>query len=267
MGSLIESGKLRRNGRLSGRGELERIDYPYEMKNLCEDSLRDLVGLQSLIAERLPEPEIFRLHDELDFNDIFQGEHSVIGVTTAIGLVAYSIIRIPGLAEDNLGRDLFLTKKEQMKVAHLQATVVHPHFRGNGLQKKMARAHLEVIAEMGYEHVCCTISPKNPVSLSNILSCSFVIRGLIPKFGGWWRYIMYKGTPGPSYTSVGIDTTAGNDTVIDKGSYTGSSSLTEEEVRIRCSDIVGQVDLLKKGFVGVRLAIGPKNPEVIYRKF
>ena len=51
---------------------------------------------------------------------------------------------------------------------------------------------------MGYEHVCCTVSPKNPVSLSNILSCGFVIRGLIPKFGGWWRYIMYKGTLVPS---------------------------------------------------------------------
>ena len=82
MGSLIESGKLRRNGRLSGRGESERMDYPYEMKNLCKDFLQDLVSLQSQIAENLPEPEIFRLHDELDFKDIFQAEHSVIGVTT-----------------------------------------------------------------------------------------------------------------------------------------------------------------------------------------
>lgn len=252
MGSLIESGKLRRNGRLSCRGELvsaEVMDYPYEMKYLCKDSLRDLARLQSLIAENLPEPEIFRLHDESDLKDIFQGEHSVIGVTTAKGLAAYSIIRIPGLADDNLGTDLNLTEKEKMKVAHLQATVVHPHFRGNGLQRKMARAHLEQIAEMGYEHVCCTVSPKNPVSLSNILSCGFVIRGLIPKFGGWWRYIMYKGTPGPSPTS------------------TGSGNLKGVEVRVRCSDIDGQIDLLERGFVGVRSAIGSKNPEVIYRRF
>ena len=212
MGSLIESGKLRRNGRLSGRGESERMDCPYEMKYLCKASLQDLVSLQSQIAENLPEPEIFRLHDELDFKDIFQAERSVIGVTTAKGLVAYSIIRIPGLAEDNLGRDLSLTEKEQVKVAHLQATVVHPHFRGNGLQKKMAKAHLEEIAEMGYEHVCCTVSPKNPVSLSNILSCGFVIRGLIPKFDGWWRYILYKGTLGlgPSCTGTGTGAAYGH---------------------------------------------------------
>jgi ribosomal protein S18 acetylase RimI-like enzyme len=224
------------------------MDYPCEMKYLCKDSLRDLARLQSQIAENLPEPEIFRLHDEVDFKDIFQGDHSVIGVTTAVGLIAYSIIRIPGLAEDNLGRDLNLTEREQMKVAHLQATVVHPHFRGNGLQRKMARAHLEEIAEMGYEHVLCTVSPKNPVSLSNILSCGFVIKGLIPKFGGWWRYILYKGTQGPSCTS------------------TGSGNLPGDEVRVRCLDTKGQIDLLVKGFVGVRLAIGSKNPEVIYQK-
>ena len=165
------------------------------------------------------------------------------------GLVAYSIIRIPGLAEDNLGRDLNLTEEKQMKVAHLQATVVHPHFRGNGLQRKMARAHLEEIAEMGYEHVCCTVSPKNPVSLSNILSCGFVIRGLIPKFGEWWRYIMYKGTLGWAFVHKHWHRAAiGTNTVIDNGSYTGSSNLPGDEVRVRCSDIVWPDRSLRERF-------------------
>ena len=130
MSYLIESGMIRRDKRPYGRGESEKNDHPYEMKFLRKDNIQDLVSLQSLIAENLPEPEIFRLHDDEDFMDVFQSEHSVIGVTTSEGLAAYSIIRIPGLAKDNLGLDINLTTGEQMKVAHLQATAVHPHFRG-----------------------------------------------------------------------------------------------------------------------------------------
>ncbi len=277
MVSLIESGRLRRNRRLSCRDESERSYYPYEMKFLCKDSLQDLISLQNMIAENLPEPEIFRLHDESDFEDVFQSGHSVIGVITDVGLVAYSIIRIPGPAKDNLGRDLNLSEEEQIKTAHLQATVVHPLFRGSGLQRKMARAHLEKIAEMGYEHVCCTVSPQNPVSLHNILSCRFVIRGLIPKFGGWWRYIMYKGNLGPSYTSALSNTkinaninkniNKNTNTVIDIGPCTGSRNLHGEYVRVRCSNIEGQIDLLERGFEGFGLAPDTKNPQVIYRKF
>ena len=229
--------------------ESDRNDCPYEMKFLNKDSLHELVSLQNLIGENLPEPEIFRLHNKKDFKNIFQSEHSVIGVATADGLVAYSIIRIPGLAEDNLGRDIKLAKEEHTKVAHLQATAVHPLFRGNGLQQKLARAHLDELEKMGYNHVCCTVSPRNPISLANIMSCGFVIKGLIPKFEGWWRYIMYK------------------DILCPSGAGAGANSSLEDEIKISCSDIEGQIDLLKRGFEGFRMAPLSRSPEVFYRKF
>ena len=265
MGSLIESGMIRRNKKLSGRGESEKNDYRYEIKFLSEDSLQDLVSLQNLIAENLPVPEIFRLHDELDFRDIFQSERSLIGVDTEKGLVAYSIIRIPGLAEDNLGRDINLESEEQMKVIHLQATAVHPFFRGNGLQRKLARAHIYEAEKMGYEHIFCTVSPKNPISLHNILSCGFVIRGLIPKYGGWWRYIMHRGTLRTSRISFNANMETNEVNSIN--SDMNSSDHHGEEIGVRCSDIDGQVNLLKSGFEGFRLALNSKNPEVIFRRF
>jgi ribosomal protein S18 acetylase RimI-like enzyme len=247
------------------RGESERNDHPYEMKFLRKDSIQDLVSLQSLIAENLPEPEIFRLHDIEDFRDVFQSEHSVIGVTTPEGLAAYSIIRIPGLAEDNLGRDIDLTKGEQLRVAHLQAMAVHPHFRGNGLQRRMASAHLHVVENMGYEHVCCTISPRNPISLHNILSCGFVIKGLIPKFGGWWRYIMYKDILRPSRISDNANLDI--DTVTGINFDTSRENNRGYEVRVQCSDIESQIDLLTKGFVGFGVNPNSEYPEVFYRRY
>lgn len=275
MSSLIDSGIVRRNRKkLCCGSESDRNDCRYEMRFLNKDSLHELVSLQNLIGENLTEPEIFRLHDKKDFKDIFQSEHSVIGVATAYGLVGYSIIRIPGTAEDNLGRDIKLAKEEHTKVAHLQATAVHPLFRGNGLQQKLARAHLDELEKMGYNHVCCTVSPRNPTSLANIMSCGFVIKGLVPKFEGWWRYIMYKGILCPSGAGAGansapcnVTSTVGSTvTNTDSNMSIGGGSL-EDEIKISCSDIEGQIDLLKRGFEGFRMAPLSRSPEVFYRKF
>ena len=74
----------------------------------------------------------------LYLREILRHERSVIGVTTEEGLIAFSMIRIPGLAHDNLGRDINLPEEELCKVAHLQAAAVHPAYRGNG---SAAKAH------------------------------------------------------------------------------------------------------------------------------
>lgn len=275
MSSLIDSGKIRRNRISLSYGSESDGDYcPYEMKFLDKDSLRELVSLQNLIGKNLPEPEIFKLHNNKDFKNIFQSENSVIGVATADGLIAYSIIRIPGLAEDNLGRDIELPREEHTEVAHLQATAVHPLFRGNGLQQKLARAHLDELEKMRYKHVCCTVSPRNPISLANIMSCGFVIKGLIPKFDGWWRYIMYKGISRSPGAGAGSNRRTGNVTINATSAVTntgsnmiiGAGSLGDE-IKINCSDIEGQIDLLKRGFEGFRLAPLSGGPEVFYRKF
>lgn len=271
MRSLIDSGDIRRNRKKLSTVSESGIDAcPYEMKFLDKDSLHELMSLQNLIGKTLPDPEIFRLHSNMDFKDIFQSEYSVIGVATADELVAYSIIRIPGLAEDNLGRDIELAKEEHIKVAHLQATAVHPLFRGNGLQQKLARAHLDELKKMGYNHVCCTVSPRNPISLANIMACGFLIRGLIPKFEGWWRYIMYRDILRSSGADAGANRFTSNVTSTVTNTDSNMSikrGSLEDEIKISCLDIEGQIDLLKRGFEGFRMAPLSRSPEVFYRKF
>ena len=241
--SLIDTVVIKRHETAALRKSHEAKPSGLEIRFLQTGSLPDLLSLQSVIAANLPCPEIFMLHDDMYFLEALRLERSIIGVTTEEGLIAYSIIRIPGLADDNLGKDLFLPQGEQMKVAHLQAVAVHPAYRGNGLQRKLTSAHLRVIEEMGYEHVCCTVSPKNPLSLANILSCGLVIEGLCPKLQGWWRYILHK-----------------NINFIDM-------DVCRSEIKIPISDIEGQLDLLKKGFKGVKIAFAHEGAEVFYAKF
>jgi ribosomal protein S18 acetylase RimI-like enzyme len=249
---LIDTGMIRRHEASScptaGEAEYSRFD----MKFLKSGSLPDLMNLQSIIAANLPCPEIFMLHEEKFFQEIFRLERSIIGVTADEELIAFSIIRIPGLADDSLGKDLNLRDEELIKVAHLQAAAVHPAYRGNGLQRKLTSVHLRVIKEMGYEHVCCTVSPKNPVSLANYLSCGLAIEGLRPKMLGWWRYILHKSILHPDYMDL--------EGSVDKD----ESAARRIEIKMQISDIEGQLDLLKRGFKGFRIAFLPEGAEIFY---
>jgi len=118
--------------------------------------------------------------------------------------------------------DINLPQSELKKVAHLKAVVVHPAYRGNELQKRLANIHLKVLQELGYEHVCSTVSPKNAVSIQNHLANGFVIKGLKIKYGDRLRYIMYKNifrtfVPGPEVVAINSTDTDGQKMLIDRG--------------------------------------------------
>jgi len=252
---LIDAGMVRRHEVSSSRMVVEAEYSGFEMKYLHRGSLPDLLSLQNVIAANLPSPEIFMLHDDMYFREVLRLDRSIIGVTGEKELIAYSIIRIPGRSNDNhndnLGRDINLPEEELAKVAHLQAVAVHPAYRGNGLQRKLTSAHMGVIEEMGYEHICCTVSPKNPVSLANMLSCGFVIEALTPKLQAWWRYILHKDIllPGPIYGEE------------------PESGVWRKATIIHISDIEGQLGLLKRGFKGFKVELLPEGAEVFYAKF
>lgn len=213
----------------------------FRMKFLDEKALPDILSLQEEVARCLPDPKIFHLQSEESLWHNFQIERSVIGVLAEDRLAAFSIIRVPGDASENLGRDLSIPSEELGNVAHLQAIAVHPEYRGRGLQRKMERAHIGVIEEMGFKHVCCTIAPQNPVSLHNTLECGFLIKALRPKFEGWWRFILHR-------------------------SFPRERMIRHEEIRISGSDIAGQAELLSRGFVGFKMAFVPGGFEVSYER-
>jgi ribosomal protein S18 acetylase RimI-like enzyme len=161
---LISIGTVRRC--LSSESQMaEREEgFEFHMGFLKLESLSRILDLQRIISESLPSREIFILHDEEYFRRIFSLRRSVIGIICEGELIGYSFILIPGLRDDglceNLGIDLDLPVDELLKVAHLQGLAVHPAYRGNGLQRMMAAAHLKMIAEMGYVHACSTVSPN-----------------------------------------------------------------------------------------------------------
>jgi ribosomal protein S18 acetylase RimI-like enzyme len=174
---MIESGYIKRN-----KGSCLQADLRYEMRFMDEDNLDEMMNLQEIVNHHLADKEIFRTHSADYLQEHLQIEKSAIGVFCQDGLIAYNILSFPGDSKDNFGLDINLPKDDLPNVVHLATIAVHPDFRGNSLQSKMQNAHLKLIANLGYEHVCCMVSPKNPPSLQNILSQGLIIKALKIKF-------------------------------------------------------------------------------------
>lgn len=257
---------------------MAKVTAIYEMKFLDIGCLTKILQLQDIVAAHLPCKEVFILHDEEYLRQVLSLDRSALGVFAGEQLIAFSIIRIPGLTSENLGRDINLQEKELGGVAHLQAAAVHPAHRGHGLQRRLTLAHLAVIEEMGYDHACCTVSPKNPVSLGNYISCGLAIEGLCPKKHGWWRFILRKQImrTGPANQLKAGDTRNaanmqkaedmqnGSDMQIDASRNESRAPIAVS--RISISDIEGQLDLIKKGFKGFRVATHPDGAQIFYGK-
>jgi ribosomal protein S18 acetylase RimI-like enzyme len=222
-----------------GKGRHSQGSARFRMVFLDESHLRDLICLQQTIAASLPSPEIFRLHDEAYFRSLFTVDRSVIGIMDDGKLIGYSIIYLPMDEDRNLGSDINLAGSELKKVAHLQAVAVHPSCRGSGLQSRMIRTHLNVLEDMEYEHVCSTVSPQNPVSLRNMISQGFVIRGLRLKFGGWCRYIIHKSLARPP-------------------------AFFTQEIRVSGKDLKSQKELLNRGLVGIRTDLNGEGFDLFF---
>lgn len=233
---MIEMGYIKRN-----KGTFLQADLSYEMRFMDEDNLDEVMDLQEIVIHHLNDKEMFRTHSADYFREHLQAEKSVIGVYCQDGLIAYNVLSFPGDSKDNFGLDVNLPKDDLLDVIHLATIAVHPDFRGNSLQSKMQHIHLKMMANLGYKHVCCMVSPKNRPSLQNILSQGLIIKALKIKFQWRLRYIMHKNLLSPCL--IGPDV-----------------------VRMDGKDILGQINLLNRGFQGFHLSRLSDGFEIHYAK-
>ena len=233
---MIEMGYIKRI-----KGSFLPADLSYEMRFMDESNLDEMMGLQEIVIHHLADKEIFRTRSVDYFQEHLQMEKSAIGVFCQDALIAYNILHFPGDNNDNFGLDINLPKDDLLNVVHLATIAVHPDFRGNSLQSKMQRAHLRMIANLGYKHVCCMVSPKNRPSLQNILSQGLTIKALKIKFQWHLRYIMHKNLLSPCL-------------------------IRPDVVRVNSRNILGQINLLNRGFQGFHLSKLSDGFEIHYAK-
>lgn len=124
-----------------------------------------------------------------------QAESKGFGVVAcnAAGTIAGCLLlRFPGEAEDNLGRDIGLNTADCAMVVHMESAAVLPQFRGQKLQYRMLMYAEELLDKKRYRYCMATVSPENQPSRSTLLKAGYqeIIRK--EKYEGLMRCIMLK---------------------------------------------------------------------------
>ncbi len=112
---------------------------------------------------------------------------------TKTGAVAGVFLAVmPGLSDENMGRDAGLPEEELPKVAHMDTAAVLPQYRGHQLQCRLMQAAEEDLRALGFRYLMATVHPDNIYSMNNGLKQGYRIIGEKIKHGGKRRAILMK---------------------------------------------------------------------------
>ena len=147
-------------------------------------------ALQNEVRAAMPHPEQF-VPDTRENITAYLAHNLCLGVFDGERLGAYFILRYCGQNEHNYAAFLGVPQAEWDHWANADSAVVHPDWRGNGLQRKLLEAALPLLRP-GIVGIGATVSPENQYSLRNALACGFTIAARREMYGGYDRYLLKK---------------------------------------------------------------------------
>ena len=122
-------------------------------------------ALQNEVRAAMPHPEQF-VPDTLENITAYLRTGICIGAWQQRRLGAYLILRLCGQSDENYAAFLGVPQSQWQHWANADSAVVHPDWRGNGLQRAMLEAALPLLPPQ-ITHLGATISPDNSYSLRN----------------------------------------------------------------------------------------------------
>ena len=119
------------------------------------------------------------------------GTMSLWVATEAEQIVGAFDVLYPGLKPFNYGYTIDLSNEELLQVVNMDTVVVHPDYRGRGLQQRLMQSAEAEIAQLGKRILMCTVHPENRYSLNNVLSQGYTICRTMPMYGSV-RHVLKK---------------------------------------------------------------------------
>lgn len=186
------------------------------MQQISFATAEDVLCIMALmnVAVSAATPKDWYVTDDEDFvRRHIDGEGYTLKYIIDGELAAFLIVRHPGEAEDNLGRELLnisaesvhmcatenlsVTTKATMqeflhRVAHMESAAVHPNYRGKGLQGKLLQRAEEIEASRGTRFLMATVHPDNVYSLRNLEIAGYKCILETEKYGGLRRKVLCK---------------------------------------------------------------------------
>lgn len=176
------------------RGEAVRL--PYTLRFLGPDDLERLEIFRVFIFGLLPDPDAY-VPETPDFTGLHLGERGVtLGVEVEGELVACSVVGMPhpGMPAfvDDLPGDPPGERPAVTATAHMASCMVHPDFRGNGMQRLLVAMRAALALGAGRPHLLSRVALTNPLSLANMLACGFTVRRVLVMHGTRLRYLLHR---------------------------------------------------------------------------
>lgn len=103
---------------------------------------------------------------------------------------AFAVV-YPGTDEHNYGYALRFSEQQLKKVIHMDTAVVHPAYRGLGLQRKLTAEAESALTGQGERILMSTVHPDNRFSLQNMQSMGYEVLARVEKYGSV-RYVTRK---------------------------------------------------------------------------
>ena len=119
--------------------------------------------------------------------DVWQATDPITRQVAGIFIATY-----PGRGNENLGYDIGLSDPELSLVAHMDTIVVHPLYRGQGLQQKLTALAEQDLCSRGFRYFMCTVHPDNKYSKDNMEKQNYKVVKEALKYGGLLRLIFLK---------------------------------------------------------------------------
>lgn len=164
----------------------------YQLKTLSLANKSEILSLQVDTLASINRPDSFQPLSEGEVDVILSGKGLMVGVYSNEALVAFRVLLEPPLDDEHLGLDIGLKNQQLSEAIYQEMSIVHPHFRGMGLQQLMGQILMKEIKEKNYRYVLSTVAPFNIPSLKDKFSHGLEIATLKFKYGGMLRYIFVK---------------------------------------------------------------------------
>lgn len=164
----------------------------YQLKTLSFANKSEILSLQVDTIASIDMPDSLQPLSDDEVDVILSGKGLVVGVYSNEALVAFRVLLEPPLDDEHLGLDIGLKNQQLSECIYQEISIVHPHFRGMGLQQLMGQLLMKEVKEKNYGFVLATVAPFNIPSLKDKFSHGLEIAALKFKYGGMLRYIFVK---------------------------------------------------------------------------
>jgi GNAT superfamily N-acetyltransferase len=139
-----------------------------------------LLALQSRVLERQP-PGTMRQRSGDELASYLDGRAGLaLGILAGSQLVAAALLRLPAGDDPMAQLPMPQVPLDDWPAATslLESAMVHPSWRGLGLQRRLIAARRRAALDAGRRWVCAGVALRNPISLHNLLANGLAIVGM-----------------------------------------------------------------------------------------